>query len=380
MRIESLKLLQFRNYSEQEIVFNPQVNLFIGQNGQGKSNLLEAIEILLSGQSFRPSSNEDYILKTAKTETAILRGKVIIRNLQKEIETQISNNKKKTLLNGKKVGRSELSRQFSTVVFSPDSLSVVKQGPHERRELIDSLIGSLFQDKTHQVYEYAKCLKTRNKVLKNYSLGLTKASETNALLESVNILFLPLAASLVNTRIQTIKKLSPELKTVLRNILNDGDVDISVDYVISQQSAIDWSPNQVYDSLKTRLVDLQAAELSSGQSLVGAHKHDVRFNFNGEDARFYCSQGQQRAIVLATKVAQILLHYEMHGVYPVLLLDDVFSELDSEKRESFLGILQKTPAQIFLTTTDFAKSKDFGKKEMTVFEITKGIVKTAGWN
>ena len=171
-----------------------------------------------------------------------------------------------------------------------------------------------------------------------------------------------------------IKKISLTLQQILQIIFDDSFVGLTIDYIISQQSAIDWSPNQVYDSIKNRLGELRDAELRVGQSLVGPHKHDVRFLLYGQDSRFCCSQGQQRALVLALKVALVLKYYEVHKDYPVLLLDDVFSELDSKKSEGLWGILRDLPAQIFLATTEYEKQEFFRGSETNVFTVKNGRI------
>jgi DNA replication and repair protein RecF len=239
---------------------------------------------------------------------------------------------------------------------------------------------SLCPEKVQLVNAFNKCLKTRNKILKNYYEQRQSKEECISLLASVDKLFIDLAGQYTFAKITVIKQLNERLKTTLRGILNDPNVDIYVDYVISGQSAIDWSINQVYDALYSRLMALQTAEMASGQSLVGPQKHDVRFYFAGQDARFYCSQGQQRAIILAIKIAQIFGHYEMQNDYPVLLLDDVFSELDAAKQAHLLKILGQINTQIFLTTTELSMKDSFEGKEKTIFEIEKGQFKKPGWN
>jgi DNA replication and repair protein RecF len=372
MFIESLRLRNFRNYEKLELDFHRHVNVFIGQNGQGKSNILEALEYTISGHSFRSVHNDQVIKNLSEPHESKVIGVVNQRDLKKEIELHLFEKKTEIKFNGKKVSRDFLQKNFCAVVFTPDSLSVVKQGPQERRNLLDQIAKSIAIEKSKIPNDFARCLKTRNRVLKERLDGTLSKREADALLESINHSFLPLATELVTLRLETINELILPMKKAFSALLTEGSVDISVEYVISGKSAIDWSQNQVYDALKTRLQELQVAELSSSQSLVGPHKHDVRFLFNGKDARTFCSQGQQRAITLAFKIAQILKYFEIKGEYPLLLLDDVFSELDFEKRENLMRMLSDTPAQIFLTTTELDEQIQFGKKEVKVFEITRG--------
>jgi len=381
MIIESLRLLNFRNYSDLKVEFNPKVNILVGANGQGKTNLLEAVQLMCTGESFRPSTNTDYIsTQLSKGEHSLINSKLIHKNISKTIEQRHYADKKESFLNNKKVSSEQLKKLFNTVVFTPDSLNVVKMGPGERRQMLDAFLASMEPTIISLIMDFQKCLKTRNRLLKNYTEGITSLSETTELLDSLNPIYMPQAALLSYQRILGARALIQNAKTLFQDIIGDQNVDITVDYVVSGQSAIDWSENQVYDALNLRLRELQGAELSAGQSLVGPHKHDVRFMFNGQDARFYCSQGQQRAIILAFKIAQIFVHYEKQGEFPVLILDDVFSELDAQKRQSLLKILSQIQAQIFITTTELEMQNSFTQKEQTTFYVDKGNLKTSGWN
>jgi DNA replication and repair protein RecF len=211
-------------------------------------------------------------------------------------------------------------------------------------------------------------------VLKDGLSGAISASQCEDLLVSLNAAFMPLATDIIFSRLAALKAILPLVNKAAKFILNDPSVDISVDYVISKKSSVDWSKNQVYDTLKLRLNELKDVEVRTGQSLVGPHKNDVIFRYNHQDARFFCSQGQQRAIVLAFKIAQVELCFEKNQHYPLLLLDDVLSELDKEKREKLLEILSLVQAQIFLTSTDLGTTQMMSNQNTSVFRIEKGSV------
>lgn len=376
MKVESVILRQFRNYEEQEIEFHPLVNLIIGKNGQGKSNLIEAIQFALSGESFREGDANDLIL--SGSTAAKVSAQIFSREIRKNSEFILNETGKEIKINGKKVSVNELRKQFSTVVFSPDSLSIVKRGPKERRDFIDGIMTSLNRENVVLLSDYMRCLKSRNKILKSALKNELGRHEASMILSSLEPQYLSLASRVILARIETLKLVNLRAKTSQQMIFSDKNVDISVDYVISQQSAIDWSQNQVYDALKSRLRELHEAEWSVGQSLVGPHRHDVQFNLNGNSLRTFGSQGQQRAVVLSFKLAQIAAHQELHGEYPILLLDDVMSELDAEKRERFLGLLSELQAQIFLTTAELEKQNEFSSRETKIFVIEKGKV-SSGW-
>src|SRR5262249_11042220 len=138
--------------------------------------------------------------------------------------------------------------------------------------------------------------------------------------------------------------------------------------------ANDWDRLKILDIMHQRSLDLRSKELDSGMTLVGPHRHDIRFLFAGKDSRYFCSQGQQRALILSYKMAQIMYHSRTHQVFPFLLLDDVLSELDPDRRTNLVRFLKVIPSQIFLTTTDLSFSLDFGDRSLSVFRIENGVI------
>ena len=378
MKIQSLRLQNFRNYSDLELYFHPNVNLIIGDNAQGKTNVLEAISYCLSGEGFRQSTNRDLIKIDSPHQLGRVEANVVQNDVSHKLDVSLSVDKSVHSMDSKRLSRPELRKNFSVVVFSPDSLSIIKQGPAERRNLIDHVINSVLPSKTHVISDYAKCLKTRNKVIKDFCDRKLTQAEFKSIIDGLNTIFLDLATQLAVARMKIIKSILPEIRSRLRLILKDPSTEIDIEYLISDKSAIDWSANQVYNAIKSRLEELSDQEIRLSQTLVGPHKHDIKFILNGRDARFYASQGQQRSVILAFKVTQVEWHFEENGEYPVLLLDDVFSELDAEKQACLLEILEGMSAQIFLTTTDYDRGQAFTEKEKRIFVIKKGFVQRDG--
>jgi DNA replication and repair protein RecF len=173
-------------------------------------------------------------------------------------------------------------------------------------------------------------------------------------------------------RIAALKEILPEFNRAMQDISKKSDVDISVDYLVSGGSALASSPLEIDNAIQQRAMELRDAELSSGVSLVGPHKHDIVFLYGQKDSRFYSSQGQQRAIIWSFKMAQIVYHRSVHGLYPVLMLDDVLSELDLTKRQALISFVHDIKTQVFLTTTDFHLSESFSLDQSTVIRITNG--------
>lgn len=376
MRFENLELHNFRNFREICLSLSPSINIFLGQNGQGKTNLLESIHFLTRGQSFRPGSGENFIRQEALAENGIslVRGNIYKKNLKNQIEFILGKKTKKVLIDKKKQSAAELGKNFPSVLFSPESLSAIKEGPEQRRLLVDEFLVSHNPENIQLLHHYKKCLKSRNKLLKSRLNERISPIEFEKTLESLNPNFFLFSTHLVLARTNALRVLLPKIQEAMRFILNDKKVEISVDYIISDESALNWSHDEVFKSLVDRGQQLSAAERSLGVSLVGPQKHDIRFLFNGNDSRYYCSQGQQRALILSYKMAQIVYYYEACNCYPILLLDDVMSELDAEKRDRLVQLLKSVEAQIFVTTTDFELSRVLDDSQLSVFKIEKGSI------
>lgn len=374
MRFRNLRAKGFRNLSSVDIKFSPSLNIFIGENGQGKTNCLEALYILARGDSFRYGDNLTFVGFTqdqAYIESIIAKD----NGLENTLQTLIQSQSKHFQMDKKRIASSSLAKLFSVVLFSPESLAAIKEGSDNRRELIDDLIISIDPKAADLISSFKKCHRARNKILKNFVDKKCDRSTTIDLLESINSTFFKLSTELTTRRTSAIISILPNLNKAMSEITGKN-VEISVEYVISEQNALQFTSHEVDKLLRERAKQLFDAELGSGVSLIGPQKHDVRFLYNQKDSRFFCSQGQQRALILAFKMAQIVYHSTVHGNYPILMLDDVLSELDAEKRDLLIRFLAKTPTQIFITTTDFNLPESFEGNEIAVFTVIEGRVST----
>lgn len=372
MIFKKIQLRQFRNFSEAEVEFSKRVNFIVGLNGQGKTNLLEALSLFSTGESFRFADNENFIQD--QKQESLLKAELEKNDLTYQARIQILKSRKYFQLNEKKVTSSELKQNFTAVIFSPESLSSIKDGSDQRRQLVDELVTSIDPAKNHLLSEHKKALRTRNRILKNFVEGKSSQQETKDLLESLNPAYLRLSTAVTCARLESIFQIQPELNYAMQNISKTKDVETSVEYLISGQKMTKSEPKLVYETLQNRMLELTSAEMSAGTSLVGPHKHEISFLYNQKDSRFYCSQGQQRAIILSFKMAQIVYHRKLHGEYPFLFLDDVLSELDLQKQEALISFLHEINTQTFITTTDLNLSKSFHLDDTSVIQINNGKV------
>jgi DNA replication and repair protein RecF len=376
VKFDSIRLRDFRNYRDLTLEIPSGVCVFTGSNGQGKTNLMEAFHVLLRGESFRPVTPESLLLQDAAmtAPAAVVEARLTRSGLRHAIKITFARGRKLITWNEQRATAGQLARHFPVVLFSPESLAAIKNGPDERRRLLDEVILTHAPGRQKVLSDFRRALKVRNRVLRDASIERTPRAEAEALLESLDASYLPLATELTVARLAALRDLSADFTRAASAVLELPDVDISVDYEISSRIVTSWTRAEILSEMHARALELRAAELRAGTSLVGPHKHDVRILFAQKDSRFFCSQGQQRALILSFKMAQILYHHRAYELYPFLLLDDVLSELDPVRRTNLVEFLRDIPAQIFLTTTDLSFTRDFGDRPLNVFGIEGGKV------
>lgn len=360
MAYKNLNLFQFRNIKNTEIKLEEGVNIFYGENGQGKTNLLEALFFLSRGRSFR-TTEASRCISISRDPNLTYDAVSVIKsnykdslNVDNSLKVQIDNNKKTFWINEKRTVSTRLSTFCPTVLFSPESLASIKEGPQERRNLIDDIIEQL-PEYSKAVSQFRKILKTRNKVLSDVKREIKKESEVRGILASINDIFIKSSLDLIELRLYFLDLLKPYAQTAVRYIFNSED-DFDFNYIISDLEIRRFEASKVEELLRKRAQELYFSELSTGHSLIGPQKHDIQFIFNGKDSRYYCSQGQQRALIVALKIAEIFYRLERREESPVLLLDDVMSELDEGKRDRLVDFLKDVKSQIIITTTEKSSS------------------------
>lgn len=377
MKFESLRLKNFRNYRDLRLEIPSGVVVFLGENGQGKTNLIEAFHFLLHGESFRPATLETLVAheSSGPSTMAMIEGHLLQNELRHDLKVTFSDGKKIVTQNGHRANSASLVRQFPLVLFSPESLASIKDGPDQRRRLIDDVLTTHSPGTFRILKDFKRALRSRNRILKDAKSQKLSMAEARRILESLDASYLPLATELTMARLKALGDLQDGFRDAGKSVLALENVDISVEYLMSGAKIENWSRSDVLSALHKRSLELRERELEAGVSLVGPQRHDIRILFAGKDSRFFCSQGQQRALILSFKMAQILYHYKAHQIYPFLLLDDVLSELDPIRRTNLVKFLKDIPAQIFLTTTDLSFTTDFGDRRLNVFDIEQGAVR-----
>lgn len=377
MFVENILIRDFRNIIQLQTEFSKNLNVFLGNNGQGKTNLIESLYLLVRGHSFRYSNNESFINYSA--DHAVIQSQFHQNNLQYNLKMVIQKKIKEFIVNEKKTSSNQIQKRFAVVLFSPESLSFIKESSEFRRALLDEFLCSVDAKNINMIDEFKKCLKNRNRLLKDFRDDKISKEHFDNHFDAITEIYIEKSAELVWLRLQAIKNVKADLNDNMRYISHSA-VDIFVDYVASDESFLAFSRSEIIQKLKFRIQELRLAELATGSSLVGPHKHDILFLYGQKDSRFFCSQGQQRAIILSFKMAQIVYYKKVHGTYPILLLDDVLSELDNEKRFRLVEFLVNLKTQIFITSTEMNSInvnsvKNLNKENVKIKYLERGIIK-----
>lgn len=365
MKIERLKINNFRNFEEQEIFFNPEVNVIRGRNAQGKTNLLEAIYLFSSGKSYRPAGDKELIrfgCDAFKIEMDFYNDDYRysgIYDVKNDGKKEISFNGIPLLKN------SLLSEYFKTVLFCPEEIEIIKGEKELRREFLDDSISVLRPNYVKILRDYLKCLKQKNTLLKKGSLR-----EINMMMDIWNQRMTEYGARLFMYRGSFIKMLEEYAEKKLDE-LTGGKEKLNIEYVPSVSLRDINDVEKIKEDFKEKTEKLKNAEIEKMQALTGPHRDDVQFLINGKNVKFYGSQGQQRSVILCLKLAMTEIIKDRTGNYPVLLLDDILSELD-KKRQSYLTEKIKGKQTIITCTGASGLRKS---KRSFFFTVEKGTVK-----
>lgn len=342
MRVKWLKINNFRNYDNQFVEFCDGYNLISGKNGQGKTNLVEAVMLAALSKSPRTSRDDD--MRKENTDKTSVELCVEHNFGDVNILASLSDGEKKNFyINKNQLKKvSELFGNLVAVYFAPTDLKIVSGGPNERRDFMDTDISQLSGSYYNLILRYEKVLLQRNKLLK---MVHDKALLVDQI-EAWNNQLAYLAGLIVKTRKNFIQKLSEPAHEALKTISKDVD-ELRISYIGAKGETAKEIEAEVLKSLNNNL----ERDMELGYTSIGPHRDDVKFELNGRDMKIFASQGQQRSTVLALKIAEMKVFEEELGEKPIFVLDDVFSELDSARQKKMLEMLDGT--QVMMTGTVF---------------------------
>ena len=317
MKITKINLFNFRNYLKESIKLNDKMNVFVGDNAQGKTNILESIVVLALTKSHRIVNNPNII--TFEKSKSKIEGTIKKDKLISKLKIELTENEKKLYVNNSNVKRlADYISNLNVIVFTPDDLEIVKGSPNIRRNLLNIQLSQLSKTYLNTYNEYNKILKTRNEYLKIlYSNNIADKSYldiiTDKLIEKAIIIY--------KKRKEYIDLINENINVNFKNI--SGESGLSINYV-DNINLYSYSDKDIESRLRTVLKKNYHRELQYGMTMYGPHRDDFIFNYKDKDLKIYGSQGQQKLAILCFKLSEIPIFKNLSGFYPVLLLDDIW--------------------------------------------------------
>ena len=358
MKIKSVKLKNFRNYASLDLKFDSSLVVLTGKNAQGKTNIVEAIYFAALGKSFRISKDKEIIKWNEEYSKAEI--EVENRFRSKKIEFFLSKNQKKAIkidkLSIKRIG--ELLGELTIVFFSPDELRLIKDSPEERRRFMNINISQTDKKYFYLLNRYEKVLQNRNKLLK-----VTKSFESLA--DNIDIwdrALCDIAEKIVMYRKEFVEGILPFAQKA-HSYISGGKENLNIIY-----KGFSFSGSSYKDAMLKSLQKNLEKDYRLGFTSIGPHRDELDIFINDVEVKNFGSQGQQRTVALSLKLAELEIIKERTGEYPILLLDDVFSELDKDRRERLLKFTHRT--QTIITCTDF----DYQTENCEIFVIKEAKI------
>lgn len=366
MSLLSLEVRNFRNYIHQLISLSPKVNIFFGENAQGKTNLLEAVYYCSLGRSFRSRRDEE-LIRHGESHFFI-RGAFIHEEQDYLVEIGVDGKTFKGKINGEQVKRRlDLFGTIQVVLFSPDDLQLVKGGPQNRRDYIDLYLSQAYPRYRYAFLQYQRILQQRNQLLKQ----IRERTSPLDLLEEWNENLLVKGSALIRQRLEALKTIERVTEDCHLKISRDRErITLSYHGLNGQTRSTDDDVESIY---RRQLALRQSEEIARGISLVGPHRDDIILTLGEErELKIYGSQGQQRTASLALKMAMVEFLTDVCHTRPILLLDDVMSEFDDQRKQALLKMLTGT-TQTIITSADIGSRNMFGS-DVQLFHVEAGAV------
>ena len=364
MKIHHLKLLNFRNYEKMEVSFSPKYNIIFGNNGSGKTNLVESIYVLALTKSFR--GTVDKILLMNSKDVCRIEGEVSDKYTNK-YKLILKDGGKKVKINNTKVDKlSDYISQISVVLFNPDDLRFIKDSPTIRRKAINLEISQINNSYLKNLNMYNKLLKQRNSYLKTTNINANSSSEFLTILTNKLVDY---GEKIYESRRKYINLLNQKIGELYNSIC--GIQDLKLEYTSDYK---DFDREKILKKYQDNL----NRDIILGKTTIGVHHDDIKFKLEGYNIKDYGSEGQQKNAIIAYKLTELEIFYQIRGNYPILILDDLFSELDRFKINNILNLINDD-IQTFITTTEIDKINDTVLSNSKLFEVVDGEVREVNY-
>jgi DNA replication and repair protein RecF len=368
MYIHHLALNNYRNYKKIEVEFEHKVNLILGENAQGKTNLIESIYVLAFSKSHRTSREKELI--SWDSDFAKITGQLHKKSGPFSMDIIISSQGKKAKINGLEQRKlSDYIGVANVVMFAPEDLNLVKGAPQIRRRFIDMEIGQINPLYLHHLSKYQKILLQRNHLLKE----LQRKKGNEMMLDVLTEQLVESGAKLLKKRYEFLEMLQIWAENIHFEI-SRGQEKLNLQYKPSIDVSEKLDLSKIEKEFHLQFSKIREKEIQRGTTLIGPHRDDVSFLINNRDVQTFGSQGQQRTTALSVKLAEIELIKEKIGEYPILLLDDVLSELDDYRQTHLLNTI-KGKVQTFVTTTNIDGIDHQTLREAATYTVLQGEIK-----
>jgi len=369
LKARRIELVQYRNYTRLELDLRSNFVVFTGDNAQGKTNLLESVFLNCTGRSHRTHRDDELIREDQDQARAGV--EVTRREGVSRVETRLCRHRRKEVyINGAKADRiGDMMGQVICVLFSPESMELVKGAPAERRRFVDMSLSQIYPTYFYHLQQYNRILSHRNRLLKDPRQG-----HLSDILPILDEKMAACAGFLISRRRSFITNIGQRAASE-HEALSEGAERLKLEYRAAVQVDRDMDETKISEAYLTMLSQRRDEDRESGSTSKGCHREDIALSINERDARVYASQGQQRTAVLSLKLAEATLMAENTGEEPLLLLDDVFSELDPGRRAHLLR--QTRHRQVFLTLTDMDLLGDIDpslREDMVVYQVREGTL------
>ena len=362
MFLKEISLKNFRNYSDLKLKFNKKINIFIGNNAQGKTNILESIYFLSITKSHR-TQKENFLIKNEEIFTKV-QGKVRGESrLSTQYEVILNQNGKKVSINDNKIKKiSDYLSNINVIMFCPDDLEIIKGTPSERRYFLNIEIGQLYNDYIKHIYNYNKILKNRNEYLKNnYNFDKVYFDVLTEELIKENV-------KIIKYRDSYIKEINKYINDIYKKLTKKDNIYVKYETFVEVDTE-----EKMYYKIKEKFKKSYENELYQKVTLHGAHKDDFSVYIDDIKINNYGSQGQHRIAILSIKLSEVEIFRNIKNVKPILLLDDIFSELDKLKKNNIINYIDND-LQVFITSTDLKNISRKLLEEADIFKVKNGQV------
>ena len=371
MRIETLTLCNFRNYSQLQLDFAKSLNVFVGENAQGKTNALEAIYFLAMGKSHRTHKDSDCIMWGQ--DHADIRSTIVVRDRPRELHVALRVGSKKASVNGVNQAKmTDFVGHFQVVLFAPEDLQLVKGGPGGRRRFIDMELGQTHPKYLYHLSHYQRVLQQRNVLLK-------QGPHQSDVIDILDEQLAEHGSEVLLRRFRFLEQMKV-LSADIYNSIADGRETFTFQYECSIPGVTfegELEKPMIVERFLKALAQKRNTDLHNGHTTVGPHRDDLVFYLNEQPVQSFASQGQQRTIALALRLAEIDFIRQEVGEYPVLLLDDVLSELDGTRQKN-LVLNMSEKVQTIVTTTSLFQLRDKLHEDVRLFQVRSGIIQNEG--